>query len=106
MSKVFIFGSGFLVRHIANEFTNNGDEAIVMYNNYKLENYSGTQLMMKGNDIVDCLIKNKPDYVLFAKGDSFVSGNANISASIDSNVVPIAELLDMLNESLGKLDFI
>ena len=106
MSKVFIFGSGFLVRHIANEFTNNGDEAIVMYNNYKLENYSGTQLMMKGNDIIDCLIKNKPDYVLFAKGDSFVSGNANISASIDSNVVPIAELLDMLNESLGKLDFI
>jgi len=106
MSKVFIFGSGFLVRHIANEFTSNGDEAIVMYNNYKLENYSGTQLMMKGSDIIDCLIKNKPDYILFAKGDSFVSGNANISASIDSNVVPIAELLDMLNESLDKLDFI
>ena len=58
MSKVFIFGSGFLVRHIANEFTSNGDEAIVMYNNYKLENYSGTQLMMKGSDIIDCLIKN------------------------------------------------
>ena len=106
MSKVFIFGAGFLVRHIANEFTSNGDEAIVMYNNYKLENYSGTQLMMKGSDIIDCLIKNKPDYILFAKGDSFVSGNANILSSIDSNVIPIAELLDMLNESLDKLDFI
>ena len=91
MSKLFIFGSGFLVRHIANEFTNNGDEVIVMYNNYKLEDYSGTQLAMKDSDIIECLIRHKPDYILFAKGDSFVCGNSNISASIGRNVVPIAD---------------
>ena len=106
MSKLLIFGSGFLVRHIANEFTNNGDEVIVMYNNYKLEDYCGNQLRMKDSNIIDCLIRHKPDYILFAKGDSFVCGNANISASIDSNVVPIAELLDVLHENLDKLDFI
>jgi GDP-4-dehydro-6-deoxy-D-mannose reductase len=106
MSKLFIFGSGFLVRHIANEFTNNGDEAIVMYNNHKLEDYHGTQLTMKDSDIIECLIAHKPDYILFAKGDSFVCGNSNISTSIGNNVIPIAEVLDILNKNLDKLDFI
>ena len=59
MSKLLIFGSGFLVRHIANEFTNNGDEVIVMYNNYKLEDYCGNQLRMKDSNIIDCLIRHK-----------------------------------------------
>ena len=106
MSKLLIFGSGFLVRHIANEFTDNGDDVIVMYNNHKLEDYDGVQLRSRKNDIVHYLMLNKPDYILFAKGDSFVSGNVNVSASIDTNVVPIAELLEVLNQNLDKLDFI
>jgi GDP-4-dehydro-6-deoxy-D-mannose reductase len=105
MSKLLIFGSGFLVRHIANEFTNNGDDVIVMYNNHKLEDYDGLQLK-GGDNVIDYLLVNKPDYILFAKGDSFVSENVNIHASINSNVVPIAKLLEILNQHSDKLRFI
>ena len=105
MSNVLIFGSGFLVKHITNEFIDNGDKVKIIYNTHPLENYND-QHKLNDINVTDIINHYKPNYILFAKGNSFVSNNTDIKMSIENNVTPIINILEEISYNFGDMGFI
>jgi len=100
-----IIGSGFLSRHVAESFMDDGNDVIVLYYNHDIPNFSGKQLKINySSNIKDQILEYDPDYILLSKGDSFVNDNLNIIESINNNVTPTTEILDIIyNNNLNSL---
>ena len=105
MGRVLIFGSGFLVKHITNEFINNGDKVKIIYNNHPLEDYYD-QHKLNDINVIDTINHYKPNFILFAKGNSFVNSNTDIKMSIENNVTPIINILEEISHNFSNMDFI
>lgn len=104
MDKILIFGSGFLVRHIATVFLNKGYSVKIIYNKHKILDFGADiQTPLDTINVENLVIEFQPNYILFAVGDSYVPGNTVISEAIDRNLMFTLVLLEKLYISLKQM---
>jgi GDP-4-dehydro-6-deoxy-D-mannose reductase len=108
MSKLLIFGSGFLSQYISKDFIDTNNEVKVIYNNHIISELD-TSYQIKMDSIINLIEfiqEYKPDYILFAIGDSFVPNNINVQNAINKNLSPILEILDKIHKNKKNINFI
>lgn len=105
--KLLIFGSGFLVKHIAEQFSSNGGEVRIVFNEHPVSGFNKEcQLKRSEVDPVTLLSTYRPTYLLFATGDSFVGDNIDIEGSITKNLMDTLRMLEIIFQNYSSLGFI
>ncbi|MEI9919948.1 MAG: GDP-mannose 4,6-dehydratase [Bacteroidota bacterium] len=105
--KLLVFGSGFLVKHIAGQFLSTGGDVCILYNEHTVPGIDkGKQVKRKEGNTLDILSTYQPGYLLFATGDSFVSDNIDIGKSITKNVMDTLGTLEIIFQNHSSFNFI
>jgi GDP-4-dehydro-6-deoxy-D-mannose reductase len=106
MSKLLVFGSGFLVRHIATHFTGLGFEIKIVYNKHPLNDFEAvSQEQQDAIDVIKLVLSFQPDFILFAVGDSYVPDNTDIEHAIHKNLLFTLLILEKLYTISAELTF-
>jgi GDP-4-dehydro-6-deoxy-D-mannose reductase len=100
MSKLLIFGSGFLAKHIIDEFIDKKHDVKVIYNNHKIIGFNeANQFSTNETNVIDFINEYKPNYLLFSCGDSFVGDNTNVHYAINKNLTYILTILENIQSN-------